>query len=41
MKRLIYQVCLGEAKNSKLYSTCIDSVTDYCKKHDIDQFVQR
>lgn len=41
MKRLIYQVCLGEAKNSKLYAKCIQSVTDYCKKHDIDQFVQR
>lgn len=41
MKRLIYQVCLGEAKNSKLYKHCIDSVTEYCKRHDINHVVQR
>ena len=40
MKRLIYQVCLGQAKNSPLYKHCIGSVTEYCKKYGIDQFVQ-
>jgi len=36
MRRLIYQVCLGEAKNSKLYRHCIGSVGEYCKRHKID-----
>lgn len=40
MKRLIYQVCLGEAKNSKLYQHCIESVAQYCKKYGIDHRVQ-
>jgi hypothetical protein len=39
MKRLIYQVCLGKAKNSALYSTCIQSVADYCWKNQIDHIV--
>ena len=41
MKRLVYQVCLGQAQNSKLYQKCIESVTEYCKVHDLDHFVQR
>ena len=41
MKRLIYQVCLGQAQNSKLYQKCIESVTEYCKVHGVDHFVQR
>ena len=41
MKRLIYQVCLGEAQNSKLYKRCIESVRDYCEAHGIDHYVQR
>jgi lipopolysaccharide biosynthesis glycosyltransferase len=41
MKRLIYQVCLGEAKDSKLYKHCINSVTEYCKRHNINHVVQR
>lgn len=41
MKRLIYQVCLGEAQNSKLYKRCIESVGDYCQAHGIDHYVQR
>ena len=40
MKRLIYQVCLGQAQNSKLYKKCIESVADYCEKHGIDHHVQ-
>lgn len=39
MKRLIYQVSLGA--ESKLYNFCIDSVSKYCKKHNIDHIVQR
>lgn len=39
MKRLIYQVSLGE--ESRLYNFCIDSVSKYCKKYDIDHIVQR
>ena len=34
MKRLIYQVCLGEQYKSKLYSHCIQSVADYCFRQD-------
>jgi len=41
MKRLIYQVCLGKAKNSRLYKHCIESVADYCKKYDIVHYVQQ
>ena len=40
MKRLIYQVCLGQASNSALYKKCIESVANYCEKHDIDHHVQ-
>ena len=40
MKRLIYQVCLGQAVNSKLYKHCIQSVADYCEFHGIDHHVQ-
>lgn len=39
-KRLIYQVCLGHAKNSKLYDICIKTVAEYCKLHSIDHYVQ-
>jgi len=39
-KRLIYQVCLGQAKNSKLYKHCIESVTAYCERHNITHMVQ-
>lgn len=41
MKRLIYQVCLGKAKNSELYKHCIESVSEYCKKYDIVHYVQQ
>ena len=41
MKRLIYQVCLGENKNSKLYEHCIDSVSKYCDKYGITHQVLR
>ena len=40
MRRLIYQVCLGQAQNSKLYKKCIESVADYCEKYGIDHHVQ-
>lgn len=40
MKTLIYQVCLGEASNSKLYEFCISSVKHYCKMHGIDHYLQ-
>ena len=39
MKRLIYQVYVG--KKSKLYDHCIASVSEYCKRHDIDHIVQK
>lgn len=39
MKRLIYQVRVGESKNSKLYDTCITSVKAYCERHSIDHYV--
>lgn len=39
MKQLIFQVCLGKAKNSKLYKHCIQSVADYAEKHGIDHIV--
>lgn len=38
MKRLIYQVSVG--RPSKLYKHCIQSVSEYCKKHDIEHRVQ-
>lgn len=41
MKRLIYQVCLGQAGTSSLYKKCIQSVADYCEKYDIDHHVQK
>ena len=37
MKRLIFQVSVG--KPSKLYTTCIKSVAEYCKKYGIDHIV--
>lgn len=37
MKRLIYQVSVG--KPSKLYKHCIQSVSEYCSKHDIEHQV--
>ncbi len=37
---MIYQVCLGEASNSKLYKHCIESVADYCEKYHIEHIVQ-
>jgi len=39
MKRLIYQVYVG--KPSRLYDCCIQSVIDYCGRHDINHIVQR
>ena len=41
MKRLMYQVCLGEAAQSKLYEFCISSVKEYCKIHGIDHYLQK
>ena len=38
MKRLIYQVCVGQP--SKLYEHCIKSVKDYCSVYGIDHIVQ-
>ena len=38
MKRLVYQVSVG--KPSALYKHCTDSVTEYCKTHGFDHFVQ-
>lgn len=40
MKRLVYQVCLGAAKYSKLYEHCMQSVRDYCGRHGIDYHCQ-
>lgn len=39
MKRLIYQVYVGQESN--LYNHCIQSVYDYCKKYNIDHYVQK
>ena len=39
MSRLIYQVAVGQP--SKLYEHCINSVKDYCDRHDIEHLVQR
>ena len=41
MKRLVYQVCLGEGRNSKLYAHCIESVSNYCEKHGFHHIVQK
>lgn len=38
MNRLIYQVSVG--KPSKLYEHCIESVSQYCKRHNIKHVVQ-
>ena len=40
MKRLIYQVALGAASQSKLYKKCIESAANYCEKYGIDHHVQ-
>ena len=40
MKRLIYQVCLGEQAKSELYKHCIATVKTYCDTHGIDHKVQ-
>lgn len=40
MKRLVYQVCIGRESKSKLYETCIQSVSDYCERHGIEHRVQ-
>ncbi|MGJ8582092.1 MAG: hypothetical protein ACSHWR_07255 [Psychromonas sp.] len=40
MKRLIYQVCLGQQSNSLLYEECLKSVQRYCIEHDIVHIVQ-
>jgi len=39
-RRLIYQVCLGNEKQSKLYDWCINSVKEYCHRHNIDHYLQ-
>ena len=39
MKRLIYQVYVGTT--NKLYDWCVESVSQYCKKHGITHIVQR
>ena len=38
-KRLIFQVYIPIRGKSKLYDFCVDSVSKYCKKHDIDHIV--
>lgn len=40
MKRLIYQVCLGESANSNLYKFCTHSVKEYAREHGIDHYLQ-
>lgn len=39
MRRLIYQVYVG--KPSKLYDTCVESVSQYCKRYNIDHIIQK
>ena len=39
MKRLVFQVCLGKARSSKLYAHCIQSVKDYCERHGLEHRV--
>ena len=41
MKRLIYQVRVGNESNSKLYDWCCESVRNYCKKNKIDYYCQK
>lgn len=41
MKRLIYQVCLGEQANSQLYKTCMESVREYAAAHKCEYYIQR
>lgn len=41
MKRLIFQVCLGQQSNSKLYKHCIQSVNHYAHGHGIEHIVLR
>ena len=41
MKTLIYQVSVGSKTPPPFYKVCIDSVSEYCKKYDIDHVVQR
>jgi len=41
MKRLIYQVALGNEINSALYKHCIESVALYCEKYGFVHYVQR
>jgi len=38
-KQLIYQVCLGEVPD--FYKVCIESVSNYCKRHGIVHVVQK
>lgn len=39
MNRMIFQVCVGNQSQSKLYQECINSVQRYCVKHDIVHIV--
>lgn len=39
MKKLIYQVCIGQKSN--LYEYCINSVSEYCKRIGAEHIVQR
>lgn len=39
MKKLIYQVYIPIRGQSKLYDFCIESVSKYCKKYDIDHYI--
>lgn len=41
MKRLIFQIYLPIRGENNLYNTCVDSVAQYCKKHNIDHIVMR
>jgi hypothetical protein len=41
MKRLIYQVNIPLEGQNALYDFCENSVSNYCKKYDIDHIVQR
>jgi len=40
MKNLIYQVNLGQSKNTPLYTHCIHSVKEYAQQHNITHIVQ-
>ena len=37
---MIYQVCVGDTP-PLYYKTCIQSVAEYCKRHNIDHIIQR